>query len=88
MEFGGRKHFQKNLNNAYEKIVHCKKNLFMLPIGGAGKRYAEKVTRFMKLGIQDNPLKSISLIAVHVMLALLLQKSSKSSKAKKLFPST
>ena len=34
------------------------------------------------LRIQDTPLKSISLKAIHAMLALFLQKPSKSSKAK------
>ena len=33
--------FEKDLNNAYEKIVHWKKNFFMLPSGAAGKRYVE-----------------------------------------------
>ena len=47
-----------------------------------GKRYIEEVTRLMKLWIQDTQFKSISLKAFHVMLALLLQKPSKSSKAK------
>ena len=73
---------EKDSNNAYEKTVHWKKNLFMLPSGAAGKRYVEEVTRLMKLWIQDTPLKSISLKAIHVMPALLPQKPSKSSKAK------
>ena len=54
----------------------------MLPSGAAGKRYVEEVTRLMKLWIQNTPMKSISLKAVHVMPALLLEKPSKSSKAK------
>ena len=74
--------FEKDLNSAYEKIVHWKKNLFMLPSGASGKKYVEEVTRLMKLWIQDTPLKSVSLKAVHVMPPLLLQKPSKSSKAK------
>ena len=74
--------FEKDLNNAYENIVHWKKSLFMLPSGVTGKRYVEEVTRLMKLWIQDTPLKSISLKAVHVMPVLLLQKLSKSSKVK------
>ena len=36
--------FKKGLNNACEKIVHWKKNLFMLPSGAAGERYVEEVT--------------------------------------------
>ena len=54
----------------------------MLPSGAAGKRYVEELTRLMELWIQDTPLKSISLKAIHAMPALLLQKPSKSSKAK------
>ena len=74
--------FGKDLNNAYEKIVKWKKNLFMLSSGAAGKKYVEEVTRLMKLWIKDTSLKSISLNADRVMPALLLQKPSKSSKAK------
>ena len=81
LEFGSRKHSQKELS-VYEKIVHWKKNLFMLPSVADSKRYVEKVTRLMKLWIQHIPLKSISLKGVYVMLALLLQKPKKSSKAK------
>ena len=69
--------FEKDLNNVYEKIIHWKKNLFT-----RRSRYVEEVTRLMKLWIQDTPLKSISLKAVHVMPTLLLQKPSKSSEAK------
>ena len=54
----------------------------MLPNGAAGNRFVKKNTRLMKLWIQDAPLKSISLKAVLVMPALLLQKPSQSSKAK------
>ena len=45
----------------------------MLTSVAAGKRYVEEVTRLMKLWIQDTPLKSISLKAVHAIPALLLQ---------------
>ena len=74
--------FEKDLKNAYEKTVSWKKNLFMLPSGAAGKRYVKKVTCLMKLWIKDIPLKSISLKAIHAMLALLLPEPSKSPKAK------
>ena len=74
--------FEKDLNNACEKIVHWNKNFFMLPSGAVGKRYVEEVTRLMELCTQDTPLKSISLKAIHAMPALLLQKPSKSSKAR------
>ena len=54
----------------------------MLPSGAAGKNYIEEVTRFVKLWINDTPLREISLKDVHVMPALMLQKPSKSSKSR------
>ena len=50
----------------------------MLPSGAAEKNYIEEVTRLMKVWINDTPLREIALKAVHIMPALLLQKSSKS----------
>ena len=44
---------EKKLDNAYEKLVHCK-NMFMLPSGAVRTRYVDEVTRLMKLAIQDN----------------------------------
>ena len=49
--------FANELNNAYEKIVHWKRNLFMLPSGAAGKNYIDEVTRLMTLWINDTPLR-------------------------------
>ena len=74
--------FEKDLNDAYEKIVHWKRNLFMMPSGAVGKKYIEEITCLLKLLMQDSPLKSITLKAIHVMPALLLQKPSKNSKSK------
>ena len=54
----------------------------MLTIVAAGKRYVEEVTRLMKLWIQDTPLKSISLKAVHAIPAIPSPKPSKPSKTK------
>ena len=74
--------FTDDLNVAYEKIVLWRKNLFMLPTGNAGKKYIKDVTRLLNTWTQDSPLRSISLKAIHNMLALLLQKPSKTSKSR------
>ena len=68
--------FEKDFSDAYEKIVHWKRNLFMIPSGAVGKKCIEEITRLLKLWIHDSPLKSIALKAIHVMPALLLQKLS------------
>ena len=54
----------------------------MLPTGASGKRYIDETTRLFNLWVNNTPYKLIALKAVHVMLALLFQKSSKSSKSK------
>ena len=74
--------FEKDLTDVYKKIVHWKRNLFMMSIGVARKKYVEEITHLLKLWIQDSPLKSIALKAIYVMPALLLQKPSKNSKSK------
>ena len=70
--------FEKDLTDAYEKIVHWKRNLFIMPSGAAGKKYIEEITAaLLKLWIQDSLLKKIAIKAMHVMPILLIQKPSK-----------
>ena len=54
----------------------------MMPSGAAGKKCMEEITRLLKLWIQDLPLKTIALKAIHVTPALLLQNSGKNLKSK------
>ena len=73
---------ERKISAIYEKIVHWRKNLFMLPRGNAGKRYIDEITRLMGAWINDSPMKNIVFKAIMVMPNLLLQKPSKQSKAK------
>ena len=54
----------------------------MLPTTASGKRYIDETARLFNLWVNNTPYKLIAPKAVHVMLALLFQKSSKSSKSK------
>ena len=54
----------------------------MVPIGTAGKKFIDEISRLLNLQTDNTPLKNIALKAIHVMPALLLQKLSKTSKAK------
>ena len=56
--------------------------MFLLPIGAAGKRFVNEMTRMINAWIFDTPIKNIALKAMHVMPALLLQKPSKNSISK------
>ena len=67
---------------AYERIVFCKKNLFMLPTGAAAKKYITETTKVVNDWTNNLLLKDITYKAMHIMPCLLLQKPSKTSKAK------
>ena len=54
----------------------------MLLTGASEKKYIDETTRLINLSVNNTPYESITLKAVHVMLALLLQKPIKSSKSK------
>ena len=77
--------FEKDLNNAYEKIVLWKKNLFILQSGAAGKRYVEEVTRVMdtrytiEVNITENSSCYAGVTFLKTKLILKSQRSSSSS---------
>ena len=56
--------------------------MFLVPSGSAGKEYVKETTRLINCFVDDSALKDISMKAVMIMPALLLQKPSKTSKAK------
>ena len=54
----------------------------MHPNGAAGKKFIREVTRLLNSWYENSALARISMKAVHIMPALLLQKPSSSSKSK------
>ena len=54
----------------------------MVPTGATGKKFIDEISRLLNLWSNNTPHKNIALEAVHVMPAILLQKPSKTSKAK------
>ena len=54
----------------------------MVPRGGRGKTFIKEITRLINLWTDDSLLENIALKVIHNMLALLLQKPNKNSKAK------
>lgn len=74
--------FQCQLNQAYEKVVYWRRNLFLVPTGNAGKQFIKETTSLINCYVDDSAMKEIALKAIMVMPALLLQKSSKTSKSK------
>ena len=74
--------YQKDLEEAYNQIVYWRKNTFMVPTGGAGKKFIDEISRLLNLWTNDTSLRNTAWKAIHVMPALLLQKPIKSSKTK------
>ena len=72
----------KKIQDAYERIVFWKKNLFILPTGATAKKYITETKELMNGWTNNSPFKNIAFMAIHVMPSLLLQKPSKTSKAK------
>jgi len=80
-EFDG-KEINKNFDFVYEKVVFWRKNLFMLPTGRAGKKFIDEITRLLHCWVDKSALADVAFKAIMIMPNLLLQKPSKTSKAK------
>ena len=74
--------FSKMLDTIYSEVVHWKGNTFTIPYGEAGSKFASELARLFNAFAQASTLEAVALKAVAVMQILLLQKPSKSSKAK------
>ena len=70
-------YFADDLSKAYEKIVFCRKNMFMLLTRKSKNKYIKEVTRLLDAWIQDTPLRSFRLKGIHIMPALLSQNQAK-----------
>ena len=55
----------------------------MVPTGGAGKKFINEIARLLNLWTNDTRLKKNILKEIYIIPALLLQKPSKKSKARK-----
>ena len=76
------KAFCDMIDEAYDDIVHWKRNIFLLPSGVAGKSFIQEITRLLLAFAEGSALECIALKASFVMQILLLQKPSRKSKSK------
>ena len=70
------------LQTIYNTIVYWRKNLFNLPSGGAGKKFIKETTRLINAWTLNSTLRPIAIKLIMIMPALLLQKTSPTSKGK------
>ena len=75
--------FIGQVNKIYEEIVHFRKNIFNVPSGKAGKNFISELTFWLKtFNAKDDPLSFIAMKVFMILPTIILQKPSKSSKAK------
>ena len=74
--------FCDTTNGVYDEIVHFRRNIFNVPSGRAGKAFIEELTFWIKQFNSNSDLNSVALKAFMVLPALVLQKSSATSKSK------
>ena len=78
----GEQHIYSEIQDAYKEITSWKKNIFMLPHGKAGTEFIRELTRLINLFVHQTKWERLAIPLVHVFLPLMLQKPSKTSKAR------
>ena len=74
--------FFRTVSNTYEAIVKWRKNLFKLPSGRAAKDFINELTLWLKHYNNNTDFHGIALKVFMILPCLLLQKPSRTSKAK------
>ena len=64
---------QNILHSIYAEIFHWKRNIFQIPLGAVGKRFAAETTRLLQQFAEGSALESVAFLAMMVMPSLLLQ---------------
>ena len=74
--------FVMEINNAYDEIIHWRKNLFKVPTGKAGRSFITELTLWLDHYNRGMSFKGITLKVFMTLPCLSLQKPSQNSKAK------
>ena len=74
--------FSTMINSAYNEAIHWRRNLFSVPVGKAGCRFVQKLSRLFQSYADCSALEGIAFKAAMVMPILLLQKPHFKSRSK------
>ena len=72
--------YREEIENAYNELVHWKRNLLNLPKGAPGKAFINELTKFINKWFSKSPNRDICLKALMVMPSLILQRISNKCK--------
>ena len=70
------------ISKAYEEVVHWWRNVFKIPFGGQGKAFVQEMASQFQSYADASAREKVALKAAMVLLALVLQRPSKTSKSK------
>ena len=70
------------INKVYDEIVHWRHNLFLVPNGSAGNTFVQELARSLQAFADGSSLECVSMKAVIILQALVLQKLSCTSKTR------
>ena len=74
--------FCEEINHIYNEVVHFRRNISYLASGGAGKRFIEELTFWLKQFNSNSDLNSVALKSFMVLPSVILQKPAATSKSK------
>jgi hypothetical protein len=69
--------FEMSLNQAYEEVVHWRKNVFEIPHGHVGEAFIKETARLFNEYAIGSPLEKVCMKCIGIMTHLLLQKTQK-----------
>ena len=72
----------ESINDAYEEVIHWKRNGFLVPSGRIGKEFLLELAKLYQAYADNTTLHSIALTACFIFQVLLLQKPHAKSKTK------
>ena len=78
----GEECIQAEVVKAYKVITSWRKNIFLPPRGNAGTDFIKELTRLIDLFVNKTRWERLAIPLVHIFMPLMLQKPSKTSKAK------
>ena len=81
-DLNGEENILHEINKTYEECIKWSKNIFLLPRGKSGKDFINELTRLITLFTDKTKWERLALPLVHIFFPLMLQKPSKTSKAK------
>ena len=73
-------HFRALIDQAYQEVVHWRKNMFQVPWGTSGKQFMSELARLFQAHAEATALESVAITAAMVMPHLLLQRPNVKSK--------